>query len=249
MARGESTQRSQERSPQDAPRRAFYGRRHGRRLRPGLKALLDELLPRLRIALPDEGAGLDPAALFADAPGLEGFCLEIGFGSGEHLAWQAERHPEMGFLGAEYFINGIAILLRRVRDGGLANLRLYEGDGRDLLEVLPAATLDRVFILFPDPWPKARHHKRRVIQDETLDALARVMKDGAEVRLATDDMDYLRWMLERLVRRPDFEWLARGPGDWRERPPDWPPTRYEEKAIQQGYRPAYLRFRRRPRGA
>ena len=141
MARGESTQRSQERSPQDAPRRAFYGRRHGRRLRPGLKALLDELLPRLRIALPDEGAGLDPAALFADAPGLEGFCLEIGFGSGEHLAWQAERHPEMGFLGAEYFINGIAILLRRVRDGELANLRVYEGDGRstDAVRVLEAA--------------------------------------------------------------------------------------------------------------
>ncbi|MFQ6017510.1 MAG: tRNA (guanosine(46)-N7)-methyltransferase TrmB [Kiloniellaceae bacterium] len=237
------------------PRRAFHGRRTGRRLRPGLRSLLAELLPRLRVEPPAPGERLDPARLFGRAHrglGSE-ICwpkevwLEIGFGSGEHLAWQAERHPDVGFIGAEYFVNGIAGLLRRVSERGIENLRIYQGDGRDLLDALPEGSLDRVFILFPDPWPKTRHHKRRIIRRETLDRLAAVMKDGVELRLATDDMGYLRWMLERLVRHPGFEWLARGPRDWRERPADWPPTRYECKALHQGRRAGYLRFRRRPR--
>ena len=226
-------------------RRAFYGRRRGRRLRPGLKALLEELLPRLAVALPEGGGTLNPAALFDSPP--EGIWLEIGFGTGEHLAWQAERHPGAGFLGVECFVNGVAGLLRELRERGLANVRLHHGDARDLLDALPPDSLDRVFILFPDPWPKARHHKRRLIRDATLDRLAEVMKDGVELRLATDDMDYLSWMLERLIRHPAFEWLARGPRDWRERPADWPPTRYEIKALDRGRRPVYLRFRRRPR--
>ncbi len=226
-------------------RRAFYGRRQGRRLRPGLKALLDELLPQVAVRLPQDGGALDPATLF-DGP-CAGYALEIGFGAGEHLAWQAERHPEIGFLGAEYFINGVAGLLRRIQDRGLDNVRIYHGDARDLLDALPERSLDRAYILFPDPWPKARHHKRRIVQDQTLARLAQVMKDEVELRLATDDKDYLRWMLERLLRSPDFEWLARGPRDWRERPEDWPQTRYESKAFDQGRRPVYLRFRRRPR--
>ncbi len=233
------------RPPPGAPRRAFYGRRRGRRLRPGRKALLEELLPQLAVVLPEGGGRLDPAALFDSPP--EGIWLEIGFGAGEHLAWQAEQHPGAGFLGAEFFVNGVAGLLREVRECGLANVRIHHGDARDLLDVLAPGSLDRVFILFPDPWPKARHHKRRLIRDDTLDRLAEVMKDGAELRLATDDMGYLSWMLERLNRHPAFEWLARGPRDWRERPADWPPTRYEIKALDQGRRPIYLRFRRRPR--
>ncbi len=260
MAQRGGTRHNEPRRSPDPARRASYGRRHGRRLRPGLKTLLEELLPRLAIALPEGGGTLDPAALFDPPPGghplegrtaavpwPEGIGLEIGFGAGEHLAWQAERNPGTGFLGAETFINGVAGLLREVRDRGLANVRIHEGDGRDLLDALPERSLDRVFILFPDPWPKARHHKRRIVQDETLDRLAEVMKDGVEVRLATDDMDYLRWMLERMIRHPAFEWLARGCRDWRERPADWPATRYELKALQEGRRPVFLRFRRRRR--
>jgi tRNA (guanine-N7-)-methyltransferase len=254
-SRGERPKRPPSLTEQ-APRRAFYGRRAGRPLRPGLKALLKELLPRLEIELPASGMPLDPARLFTPAPAgrprdtwPEKLWLEIGFGGGEHLAWQAARHPETGLIGAEYFLNGIAALLRRVRDGGLENVRIYQGDGRDLLDALPENALDRVFILFPDPWPKARHHKRRLIQNATLDRLAALMKDGVELRFATDDMDYLRWSLERLIGHPDFEWLARRPGDWRDRPDDWPPTRYEEKALRQGRHAIYLRFRRRPRGS
>ncbi len=241
----------------EAGRRAVHGRRRGRRLRPGLEGLLQELLPRLTVTLPEAGGTLEPAALFAappedwpaGEPWPQGIWLEIGFGAGEHLAWQAERNPALGFLGAETFINGIAGLLREVRDRGLGNIRIHRGDGRDLLDALPERSLDRVAILFPDPWPKARHHKRRIIQAQTLDRLAWVMKDGVELRLATDDMDYLKWMLERLLRHPAFQWLAERSRDWRERPADWPPTRYERKAIRQGRRPVYLRFRRRPRGA
>ena len=234
--------------PRSGPgRRAFYGRRKGRRLRPGLKALLDEILPKIAVSLPQDGGKLDPATLFDGR--RAGFALEIGFGGGEHLAWQAERHPEIGFLGAEYFVNGVAGLLRRIGDRSLDNVRIYHGDARDLLDALPERSLDRAYILFPDPWPKARHHKRRIVQDQTLARIAAVLKDGVELRLATDDMDYLRWMLERLLRSPNFEWLARGPRDWRERPEDWPPTRYEGKAVGQGRRPVYLRFRRRPRAA
>jgi tRNA (guanine-N7-)-methyltransferase len=247
MARRKSEPGSDPRPGREPGRRAFYGRRQGRRLRPGLKALLDDLLPQVAVSLPRDGAKLDPAALF-DRP-YAGYALEIGFGGGEHLAWQAGRHPDIGFLGAEFFVNGVAGLLRRIHDQGLDNLRIHHGDARDLLDALPERSLDRAYILFPDPWPKARHHKRRIIQDGTLARLAGLLNDGVELRLATDDMDYLRWMLERLLRSPDFEWLARRPRDWRERPEDWPQTRYESKAVAQGRRAAYLRFRRRPREA
>lgn len=229
-----------------AARRNTYGRRQGRPLRAGRKALLDAALPQLEIALPQEGEVLDPAALFDPAP--RKLFLEIGFGGGEHLAWQLAQHPEAGFLAAEYFITGVASLLGQLPDGGAgAPLRLYIGDARDLLEALPAACLDRIFILFPDPWPKKRHHKRRLIQHATLDLLARVLKDGGELRFATDDADYLAWALERLSAHPDLVWQVSGPEDWRRRGADWPPTRYEEKALAAGRRPAYLRFRRRPR--
>ncbi len=231
------------RGPATPPK--IHGRRHGRKLRVGRRALLDSLLPRLEIVLPEPGRWLDLEALFGRA--AEDVWLEIGFGAGEHLAWQAAHHARVGLLGAEHFVNGVAGLLRLIEEQGLANIRLLQGDGRDLIAVLPPASIGRCFALFPDPWPKARHHKRRLIQGPFLDRLAEVMKDGAELRLATDHRDYLVWILERLTPHPDFAWLARGPGDWRERVADWPATRYEAKAIEQGRDATYLRFVRRPR--
>lgn len=202
-------------------------------------------MPLLRFELPETGA-LDPRTLFAQPP--EAVWLEVGFGGGEHLAAQAAAHPGIGMLGAEVFENGVVKLLGEVERQKLQNVRLFVEDARLLLAALPEAALARVFILFPDPWPKLRHHKRRMVSAETLDRLAFVMADEAELRLATDDRAYLAWMLERAAAHPDFEWLARGPGDWRERPPDWPPTRYEQKAIEAGRAPTFLRFRRRARG-
>lgn len=229
----------------EAPRRPIHGRRHGRKLRPGLKRLMTELLPRLQVTLPPPGQELDPATLFDRVP--DDLWLEIGFGAGEHLAWQAEQHRHIGFIGAEVFVNGIASLLRQIRERQLDNVRILDGDGRDLLEALPAACLGRVFILFPDPWRKARHHKRRIVRPETLDHMARLMKDGAELRLASDHTDYLGWMLEAAIDHDAFQWLVGGPEDWRRRPADWPPSRYEQKALADGRRPTYLRFVRRPR--
>ena len=204
-----------------------------------------ERLPALGVDLPAPGEKLDLAAAFPGRP--REIWLEIGFGGGEHLAWQAERHPNIGFIGAEVFEQGVARLLRRLDDAGLANVRVHHGDGRDMIDALPEHAIGRVFVLFPDPWPKARHHKRRLIRADIVTALAGIMTDRAELRLATDDMDYVRWMLERLVGHPAFEWTARGAEDWRTRPDDWPETRYEAKARAQGRRPAFLRFRRRPR--
>jgi tRNA (guanine-N7-)-methyltransferase len=226
------------------PQRLVFGRRRGRALGPGRKALIEELLPRLRLAIPGSGR-LDPWPLFGAAP--RPIWLEIGFGAGEHLAVQAERHGDIGFLGCEVFENGIARLLAEIEHRRLANIRLFTDDARLLLAALPPASIDRVFILFPDPWPKARHKKRRLVSVETLDRLAAVMPGGAELRLATDDGDYLSWMLERVTRHPAFEWPARRPAEWRERPADWPPTRYEEKARAAGRQPFFLGFRRRPR--
>jgi tRNA (guanine-N7-)-methyltransferase len=219
-----------------------YGRRRGRPLRQGRAALVGALLPRLAIPVPRRGETLDLPALF---PGVLSVWLEIGFGGGEHLALQAEAHRGIGFIGAEPYVNGIAGLLARVDEAKLGNIRLWPGDIRELLPVFPAGSLGRVFILFPDPWPKTRHHKRRLIQRPFLDELARVMAVDAELRFATDDPDYLAWSLERLTVHPAFEWLARGAADWRTRPADWPATRYEAKAVAAGRRPAYLRFRRR----
>ncbi len=226
-------------------RRATYGRRRGRPLRPRGKALLGTVLPGMEVVLPTGGGLLMPDQLFGRE--LESLWLEIGFGAGEHLAWQALRHPECGFLGAEVFLDGIVALLGQIEQNRLQNIRIHQGDARDLLDVLAPAALTRVFILFPDPWPKRRHHKRRLLQPEFLDSLAVAMADGAELRLATDHAAYLRWMLKRLTCHPAYQWLVQRPRDWRERPADWPASRYEIKALAEGGRPAFLRFRRRPR--
>jgi tRNA (guanine-N7-)-methyltransferase len=233
-------------APGGARWRTVYGRRRGRKLRVGQQELWDTLLPRLAFDLPEAGE-VDPGALFAAPP--EEIWLEIGFGGGEHLAAQAAAHPGIGFIGSEVFENGIAKLLGEVSRRGLENVRLFTDDARLLLARLPEASLGRAFILFPDPWPKLRQHKRRIVSTAMLDSLARALRDGTELRLATDHVDYLRWMLERAPVHPEFEWLARRPEDWRTRPADWPQTRYEAKAIEAGRRPAFLRLRRRPRKA
>jgi len=223
----------------------LYGRRRGRTLRPAQRNRIGAMLPPLAIDIPESG-WFDLEALFG-APRPKTW-LEIGFGGGEHLALQAERNPEIGFIGCEVFENGIVSLLAHIEHRDLANIRIFADDARLLIGALPPASVARVFVLFPDPWPKRRHHKRRIVSQETLDRLAEIMADEAELRLATDETDYLCWMLERLTGHPAFEWLARCPADWRERPRDWPPTRYEEKARAAGRSPVFLRVRRRLRG-
>lgn len=223
----------------------FYGRRHGRRLRPGRQRLMDELLPRLRVALPDSGDALDPSALFPSRP--RALWLEIGFGGGEHLAAQAARHPEIGFLGCEVFVNGIATLLAAVERDRLANVRIWPDDARRLLDALPDACLERAFLLFPDPWPKRRHADRRFIGPDNLARLARVLASDGELRVASDDPGYVAWTLRHARRHPAFRWCAVRAEDWRRPPADWVPTRYESKALAAGRKPAYLRFRRAAR--
>jgi tRNA (guanine-N7-)-methyltransferase len=225
-------------------RRPVFGRRHGRPLRRGQKTLINELLPRLAINLPVSGH-LDIAALFGNAQ--SSIWLEIGFGGGEHLAKLAEQHPQIGFIGCEVFENGIVKLLSQIERRQLDNIRIFADDARLMMAAPPPASVGRVFILFPDPWPKRRQHKRRIVSRATLDTLAEIMTDHAELRIATDDADYLCWILECITAHAAFEWLDRRPGDWRERPPEWPPTRYEAKARAAGRAPAFLRIKRRPR--
>ena len=205
--------------------------------------MLETLLPRLTL-IPEKGR--DPKGYFA-LP-VKDVWLEIGFGAGEHLAWQAEAHPDVGLIGVEPYVAGMAKLLAKIDSitpsGRGGNFRLYAEDARDAIAALPDASLGRVFILFPDPWPKTRHHKRRFIQREMLDEFARVMKKDAELRFATDDKGYLVWALERLSAHPSFVWNAESPAHWRERPPDWPETRYEAKAKRAGRTCTYLRFTR-----
>jgi tRNA (guanine-N7-)-methyltransferase len=227
-----------------AVRLMLYGRRRGRAMRPGHRHLLETRLPSLGFALPRTGA-LQPHTLFP-AP-VDAIWLELGFGGGEHLAAQAEAHRAIGVIGAEIFENGVAKLLADIERRALGNVRIFMGDARLLVASLAEASIARAFILFPDPWPKERHKKRRLVSHDFLGALARAMTDDAELRLATDDMDYARAMLALGCDHRDFRWQAAGPGDWRERPGDWPATRYERKAIAAGRKPLYLRFQRRAR--
>ncbi len=221
----------------------FYGRRVGHPLRPGAQKLFDELLPNISVRLPEgEAKTLDPLTMFDSR--IQDVWMEIGFGRGEHLAWQAGHHPAKGIIGCEPFINGVAGLLQKVDEAQLANVRVWDEDARILLAALPDACLSRLFLLFPDPWPKKRHNKRRFIVPENLDQIARVLKDGAEFRFATDHMEYCRWAMVHLMNRPEFEWTANGPTDWQARGADWPATRYETKAAEKGLKSAYLTFRR-----
>ena len=229
-------------------RRRVHGRRLGHRLRPGRQALLERVLPRIRLDLPDdERARIDPTGLFP-AP-VRALWLEIGFGGGEHLAHQVRADPGVGVIGCEPFVQGVAGLLRHLEaDGTAGRVRIFPDDARLLIERLPDACIGRLFVLFPDPWPKKRHHKRRLIEAGTLAGFARILEDGAEFRWASDDRGYVDWTLERVAANGSFVSSdAQPPGETRARPADWPETRYERKARAAGRAPVLLRFVRTPR--
>jgi tRNA (guanine-N7-)-methyltransferase len=215
-----------------------FGRRRGRKLSARQQRLLDDVLPR--VALAGAEAAQFPTDQFS-VP-VSRLWLEIGFGGGEHLIWQARANPDVGLIGCEVFEDGVVKALSAIDEGALENVRLSTDDAREVLRRLPGACLDRVFILFPDPWPKKRHVKRRLVNRALADQLARVMRPGAELRIGTDIGDYLRTVLRSLRGHPGFNWHVQGPQDWRLRPPDWPPTRYEAKAGREGRRSYFLRF-------
>ncbi|QJF52132.1 tRNA (guanine(46)-N(7))-methyltransferase TrmB [Roseobacter ponti] len=226
------------------PRRNFYGRLKGKTLKKSQRGYLDADLAGLSPGAVSweenpERRPLDVAALFSGRP----LWLEIGFGGGEHMVHQAQQNPDRGIIGAEPYINGVAMLLGKIRRAGVDNVAVYPGDARDLMDVLPEASVARAFLLYPDPWPKTRHHRRRFVTAEHLEPLARAMKPGAIFRVATDIGDYVRQTLEE-VPRCGFDWLAERPSDWQKPWDDWIPTRYEQKAIREERTPHYLTFRR-----
>jgi tRNA (guanine-N7-)-methyltransferase len=218
------------------PLRSF-GRIKSRPIKPRQAELLDSLLPKLAL---DVSAPIDPLALKPDAREV---WLEIGFGGGEHLAGQAARHSDVLLLGAEPFLNGAASALRHINALDVSNVRLHAGDARELMAALPDASLQRVFILFPDPWPKARHHKRRLVQSDLVRELVRLLKPGGQLRFATDWADYADWALQRLRAEPRLRWLASRADDWRLPPADHVTTRYQEKGLGD-IAPVYLDFER-----
>lgn len=223
----------------------WYGRRLGKPLRETRRRLLEQMLPKIRLDPQSAPLPADLKDLFAQP--VREVWLEIGFGGGEHLAAQAERNPDIGFIGCEPFINGVASLLKHLDGKNHGNVRVYDDDVRHLFGIMNDQSLDRIFILFPDPWPKARHHRRRIVKPETLVEYARLLNDGGELRFASDHQDYVSWALRHLLQNPDLQWQARYPQDWRLPPADWVETRYEQKALAKGISPAYLRFVRNRR--
>ncbi len=226
--------------PSDAKSRpiASFGRRKGRPLRTHHSELVGEMLPRVGVDLAKLVSG--PEHMFERR--IEDVWLEIGFGGGEHLADDAARNRDIGFIGCEPFMNGVAKLLAAIESAALDNVRVHAGDARELIGKLPAACLGRVNLLYPDPWPKVRQRKRRIVSDETLDALARAMKPGAELRFATDIDDYSAWTLSRILRNRYFRWDMQAYGGWLSAWPHWHSTRYEAKALREGRKPVYLTF-------
>jgi len=230
--------------PSGAPWRNFYGRFRGKTIRSSQQDYLEnDLAPLSPGAVsweenPDRNP-IDLEALFAD----KDIWLEIGFGGGEHMVHMAQTHPDIGLIGCEPFINGVAMLLGKIRHAKVSNLAVHPGDVRDLFDVLPAQSISKAFLNYPDPWPKKRHHRRRFVTDDHLAPLHRVLKKGAEFRVATDIPDYVRQTLEE-VPKHGFAWLAEGPEDWRVPWSDWHATRYERKALREGRIPHYLTFQR-----
>jgi tRNA (guanine-N7-)-methyltransferase len=210
----------------------FYGRRKGKTLRPHHAKLIADLLPQLQFA---------PAHFdFARKP----VRLEIGFGGGEHLAHQAELHPDIAFIGAEPFVNGVAKLLAFIEAKKLQNVSVHAGDVRELFELLPDQSLERIYLLYPDPWPKTRHHRRRLVSQENLQQFHRLLKPGGLFLFASDIDQYVQWTLLETRKAEGFTWLAESAADWRQPFSDWVETRYEAKAKREGRRPSYLTFRR-----
>lgn len=225
----------------DPPRRNFYGRRHGKTLRQSQKGYLSEDLGLLQPQgiWPHENPDripIDPHGLFGDDRPI---WLEIGFGGGEHMVHMAATHPDIGILGCEPFINGVAMLLGKIRAAGVTNVSVHSGDARDVMDVLPDASIARAFLMYPDPWPKARHHRRRFVTPEHLRPLARVIRPGGQFRVATDIPDYVRQTLEE-APKAGFDLVDQGPLAWE----DWISTRYENKALREGRVPHYVTFRR-----
>ncbi len=221
---------------------AFYGRRKGKPLRVGQANAIEELLPRLAVDLAREP--IDPRGLFAGP--VDDVFVESGFGGGEHLIETAKANPRIGLIGAEPFVNGMAKALVAIHEAGLeSNVRLHHADSVLLLDALAPASIGRFYLLYPDPWPKKRHWKRRFVDKGNLDRIARVLRPGGEFRFASDWAPYVDWTLARTAVHPAFEWTATSADDWREPWAGWPGTRYEEKALREGRTPAYLIFRRR----
>lgn len=217
----------------------LYGRSSGHKLRKGQQELVERLLPALEVPLEGE---ISARSLFGEERPLH---FEIGFGSGEHLADRADTLPDQGFIGAEPFLNGVATALGHIRDKRLANVRLWRGDALEVLRRVPDASLSFLYLLHPDPWPKARHAKRRMVNDGPVSLFAAKLRSGGEFRLATDDPTYLAWALMIMQRhRETFEWLAEKPGDFLEPSGGWIETRYGAKSRREGRRPYYLRYRR-----
>ena len=222
-------------------KRAFFGRRKGHKLKPRQAALFNSLLPRVALDVAT-AAPADLRTLFASP--VDDVRLEIGFGGGEHLIAQAQANLRTGFIGTDAFVNAIAKALIAIEENALANIRLHFGDASELLDWLPSAAVSRIDLLYPDPWPKRRHWKRRFIQDENLKRLARILKMGGELRFATDIADYSAYALARVIRSSDFVWIAECADDWRKPWPGFSSTRYEMKAKREGRQPAYFIFRR-----
>ncbi len=228
----------------DAEHPRFYGRRRGRTLRRIPQSLVDRLLPKL--ATPDPADGpVDPAGLFAASK--RAYWLEIGFGGGEHLVAQAAANPDVGLIGAEPFLTGVAACLGRVEASGVGNIRICPDDARPLMAAMPEGAMARIFVLQPDPWRKRRHADRRLIGPVGLDYIARSLADNGELRISTDDPGYQVWMLQHLRADARFEWRPERADDWRLPGADWPETRYAAKALQAGRPNLFLRLRRLPR--
>ncbi|HEY9163364.1 MAG TPA: tRNA (guanosine(46)-N7)-methyltransferase TrmB [Magnetovibrio sp.] len=226
-------------NPDDPGYIRSYGRRRGKKLRPGRERLMADLLPTIAVSL-------DRPVVEQFGTPMRAYWLEVGFGGGEHLAAQAKANPDVGVVGCEPFLDGVAKLLAAVDEDRLKNVRIHADDARQVFPLIGDGELDRVFLLFPDPWPKTRHNKRRLLQTPFLDDVARMLKDGGEFLFASDHMGYVRWALSYLMKHPALEWTAEGPADWRTPPADWTRTRYEKKGLA-GEVIVYLRFRRRPR--
>jgi len=223
------------------PQRRLFGRQKGKALRAHQAELVDELLPRLSCDL--AAPFVSPRAIFGrDVAELR---VEIGFGGGEHLVAAAAAEPDVGFIGCEPFVNGMARLLAKIEAQGLSNIRLYRGDAGEVLDWLPAQSLGRVYLFYPDPWPKRRQRKRRFVCADNIARLARVLRTSAELRFATDIDDYAGWTLARLRADANFSWAAQGAADWLAPWPGWTRTKYENKAMAAGRKPVYLTFVRR----
>jgi tRNA (guanine-N7-)-methyltransferase len=227
--------------PQGEFQGAFFGRRKGHKLRAHQSELMTHLLPRLAVDIASP-APADLRALFASP--VEGVRLEIGFGGGEHLVAEALANPQIGFIGCEPYVNGMAKILAQIEAQGIGNIRLVAGDAAELLAWVPARSLSRIDLIHPDPWPKRRHWKRRFVQDATIAAMARALVANGEFRFVCDIDDYVGWTLAHMQRAPQFAWLAERADDWRAPWPGYTMTRYGRKAAREGRRATYLRFRR-----